>query len=60
VRKKKSISFSSLQEEEAQEPQLDILQQVAVRIIQRAWRRHVVGAGAAVGAQTPYMQIKVP
>ncbi|KAM4534082.1 protein MFI [Odontesthes bonariensis] len=31
----------SLPEEEAQELQLEILQQVAVRIIQRAWRRYV-------------------
>ncbi|XP_072234393.1 protein MFI [Leuresthes tenuis] len=31
-----------LQEEEAQEPPLEILQQVAARIIQRAWRQHVL------------------
>ncbi|CAG5895761.1 unnamed protein product, partial [Menidia menidia] len=31
----------SSQEEDTQEPQLETLQQVAVRIIQRAWRRYV-------------------
>ncbi len=44
----KTLLISSLQEEGPQEPQQEALQQIAATIIQKAWRRYVVGA-AAVG-----------
>lgn len=53
---------SSLQEECPQEPHPETLQQIAARIIQKAWRRYVVGQvlPAAVGTHTlVHTQIKV-
>lgn len=51
-------SAFSLQEEGPQEPQQETLQQVAARIVQKAWKRYVVGADAVVGTVV-HGQIKV-
>lgn len=54
-----SLYPSSLQEEGPQVPQQETLQQIAARIIQKAWKRHVVGA-AAVGTPTlAHVRMKV-
>lgn len=54
-----SLHACSLQEEGPQEPQQETLQQIAARIIQKAWKQYVVGAAAVGTHARVHAQIKV-